>query len=88
MGTGIAGEQRAEASYHPQKNGKQLENPKIKSAERSFSGYLKGENLSEQTTTSKDSGERGAYNSEKSSEEASTLSFNIFLYVLDRFKED
>lgn len=83
----IAGEQAKEVPYHPQAAEKQLDRSGDKSGKRSFSGYSRKEKASERTDD-KDTSAKGTQNGETSSEEASTLSFNIFLYVLDRFKED
>ncbi|MDN3689023.1 hypothetical protein [Cyclobacterium jeungdonense] len=83
----IAGEQVNEVSYHPQTPEKRLDKSSGKSEKRSFSGYSKNENGSERSDYQGIS-DKGTQNGEASSEEVSTLSFNIFLYVLDRFKED
>ncbi|WP_162342635.1 hypothetical protein [Cyclobacterium salsum] len=83
----IAGEQDKEVSYHPHVSEKQLDKPSEKSEKRSFSGYSRADKDPDRSVY-QDISDKEIENGETSSEEGSTLSFNIFLYVLDRFKED
>ncbi|WP_375584886.1 hypothetical protein [Cyclobacterium xiamenense] len=76
-----------EAPYHPQSAEKPAEQSSKQAADRSFSGYTLEKNGSKKPKY-KELGDEGHSGGETSSEEVSTLSFNIFLYVLDRFKED
>ncbi len=83
----IAGDQDKEVSYHPEVSEKQFDKPSEKSEKRSFSGYSRADRVPDQSVY-QDISDKETQNGETSSEEGSTLSFNIFLYVLDRFKED
>ncbi|MFO7823715.1 MAG: hypothetical protein R6V72_07225 [Cyclobacterium sp.] len=77
---------KKEKAYHPSTTEK-----KIKRANRStLSGYSSKEGGAaiNERKKYKDHSEKSDWKNEDISEEVSTLSFNIFLYVLDRFKED
>lgn len=83
----LSDKERKELPYHPQTSENQLDKSTKPSGDRSFSGYTREENTTKKPKY-KEMGERENLTGEASSEEVSTLSFNIFLYVLDRFKED
>lgn len=76
---------KKEKAYHPSTS--EIEK---KANQDTFSGYSskKGENSLRERNKYKDHSDKSDWNGEEVSEEVSTLSFNIFLYVLDRFKED
>ncbi|WP_073095693.1 hypothetical protein [Cyclobacterium lianum] len=78
--------EKTEKPYHPSHTEKEFE--KVESG--SLSGYaLKraGDSRGDKKKYT-DHSEKSDWSEEETAEEVSTLSFNIFLYVLDRFKED
>ncbi|NHE59474.1 hypothetical protein [Cyclobacterium plantarum] len=81
----IADPTKKEKAYHPSTS----ENEK-RTNQETFSGYSakKDQDLLRESNKYKDHSEKSDWKKEEVSEEVSTLSFNIFLYVLDRFKED
>jgi len=83
----LSDKHRKDLPYHPQTSENLTDKSTKPSGDRSFSGYTRDENATKKPKY-KEMGERENLSGETTSDEVSTLSFNIFLYVLDRFKED